>query len=67
MNETSSMFDLTTAEQGLLNGIGMIVFLKVMVVGWIGLDPDAWYVWPWSWLAFASMVPWVVEIFAEDK
>ena len=66
MSRSTSEMDFTDAERGLLRGIALIAMLKVVAVGWIGLDPDAWYVWPWSWLAFAWMVPWVAEIFEED-
>lgn len=57
---------LGDAERGLLKGIGLIAFLKVVAVGWIGLDPDAWYVWPWSWLAFAWAWPWLSSLFRDD-
>jgi hypothetical protein len=66
MTGDTSATEFTAAERGLLKGIALIALLKVVVVGWIGLDADAWYVWPWSWLAFAWMVPWIVEIFQED-
>lgn len=53
----------TDEERGLLKGVALIVFLKVVVVGMVGLDPDAWYVWIWSWLAFAWAWPWLSTMF----
>jgi hypothetical protein len=67
MSNDTSTTGFTGSEVGLLKGIALMVLLKVVMVGWVGLDMDAIYVWPWTWLAFAWMLPWIVEIFKEDS
>jgi hypothetical protein len=67
MPPATTSSDFTDAERGLVKGIALMVLLKVVIVGWIGLDMDAWYVWPWSWLAFAWMVPWIAELVDECR
>lgn len=57
------------SEVLMVRGIVLMVLIKGVMVGWIGLDIDAWYVWPWTWVAFGMMVPafveWVNECRAE--
>lgn len=59
--------EFTDAEVGMLRAIMLIFFLKAVAINWIGLDADAWYVWPWSFLAFAWMLPWIIELINECK
>lgn len=41
----------------MVRGIVLMVLIKLVAMRWIGLDGDAWYVWPWTWVAFGLMVP----------
>lgn len=49
------------SEELCARGVLLMIFLKAVVIGWVGLDPDAWYVWPWTWVAFGMMAPAIVE------
>ena len=42
--------------------IGLKVTIHVL-----GLNPDAWYVWPFSWVAFGMMVPCAVELVTKTR
>ncbi|MCB0877427.1 MAG: hypothetical protein KDC46_00395 [Thermoleophilia bacterium] len=55
------------AEDLAAYGVLLMLAIKLIVVGWIGLDPDAWYVWPWSWVAFGLMVPAVADWLTESR
>jgi hypothetical protein len=59
------MTEFTQAERGLTKGIALMVFIKLVIVTWSGLDYEAIYV--WTWLAFAWMLPWVLEIIYEQE
>lgn len=63
----TNAWELTASERGLARGIVLMMFLKIIVVQWIGLNAEAWYVWPWSWVAFAMMLPWCVELVNECR
>lgn len=49
------------ADEMCVNGVLLLIAIKLIGIEWIGLDADAWYVWPWSWVAFGMMVPAIVE------
>ena len=48
-------------DELMIRGIALMVAIKLVAIKWIGLDADAWYVWPWTWVAFAMMAPAIVE------
>ena len=48
-------------------GILLMVAIKGIGVHWIGLDEDAWYVWPFEWVAFGMMFPVLVEWVNETR
>ena len=55
------------ADDLMVRGILLMVAIKVVAIQWVGLDADAWYVWPWTWVAFGLMVPAIAEWVTECR